>query len=108
MFMLICGVALTGFGCVAILQNIAIAVHGIRDRFRPPEQRRFVSYVPFIGGLSVFLGLKLAGCGYAGVLGFLLDPSWVPQYVCALFKALYLGMRFLLIKLMKLGEIFVK
>lgn len=102
MFMRICGVALTGVGCIAILQNIAIALHGVRDLFRPPEQRRFVSFVPFVGGLSVFLGLRMAGCGNVGLLGFLFDPFWIPQFVCALIKALYLGLRFLLKKLMRL------
>lgn len=100
--MLICGAVLAGVGCIAILQNIVIAVHCIRDRFRSPEQRRFVSFVPFIGGLSVFLGLKLAGCGDIGMLGFLIDPSCIPQFVCALLRCFYIGVRFLIKRLARL------
>ena len=100
--LLIFGIALTAFGCIAVFQNWAIAAHGIRDMFRPPEQRKFVSFVPFVGGLSVFFGMKLLGCADVGALGFLIDPSCIPQFVCALLRCFYIGVRFLFKSLARL------
>ena len=93
------GVVLALFGLAVICQNIAIAAHGIRDAFRPPEQRRFVSFVPIVGALSVYLGLRAAGYGHIGVVGFLIDPFWLPQLLLAIFKILLRIVRFLLQKL---------